>query len=163
MLTVKQGCGRWGGNKPTPVRQARSRRGPREHQAAGGFMETSPCAWRWLSTSTTSSGQGERHCPVALGPDVLGSPRPLCSTGGGCWVPNPRNYSRALRAVLVALEVAGQRVGKDDETHGNGTQRGLRSVPRSPLMRLVHARGREQKTRGALIKPRASADWRRRS
>lgn len=88
---------------------------------------------------------------------------PSAVLGGGCWVPNPRNYSRALRAVLVALEVAGQRVGKDDETHGNGTQRGLRSVPRSPLMRLVHARGREQKTRGALIKPRASADWRRRS
>lgn len=44
-----------------------------------------------------------------LGARRLGVPEtPLQCWVGGCWVPNPRNYSRALRAVLVALEVAGQ-------------------------------------------------------
>lgn len=126
MLTVKQGCGRWGGNKPTPVRQARSRRGPREHQAAGGFMETSPCAWRWLSTSTTSSGQGERHCPVALGPDVLGSPRPLCSTGGGML--GPKSPQLQQGSARCARGTGGGRAGSR-EGRRNAWERHPKGAP----------------------------------
>lgn len=86
MLTAKQGCGRRGGNKPTPARQARSRKGPRERQAEGASWTPLPVhgggskpvppvqASERGVTQTLSCRLGAR--------DVLGSLRPLCSAGG---------------------------------------------------------------------------------